>query len=121
MAYGARLESVLGESPQGFESPILRQCDFSRDRSHSGSVRCWLRSSPVASSVAMGSSMSTRTRSRAFSALTPRVVYFPSATEGHFRSGIEPVSPDLVVSAAGEGVRCGLDDLALTGQGGVTV
>ena len=24
MAYGARLESVLGESPQGFESPILR-------------------------------------------------------------------------------------------------
>ena len=25
MAYGARLESVLGESPQGFESPILRQ------------------------------------------------------------------------------------------------
>ena len=26
MAYGARLESVLGESPRGFESPILRQC-----------------------------------------------------------------------------------------------
>ena len=25
MAYGARLESVLGVSPQGFESPILRQ------------------------------------------------------------------------------------------------
>ena len=25
MAYGARLESVLGESPRGFESPILRQ------------------------------------------------------------------------------------------------
>jgi hypothetical protein len=25
VAYGARLESVLGESPQGFESPILRQ------------------------------------------------------------------------------------------------
>ena len=25
MAYGARLESVLGESPQGFESPILRR------------------------------------------------------------------------------------------------
>ena len=24
VAYGARLESVLGESPQGFESPILR-------------------------------------------------------------------------------------------------
>ena len=24
MAYGARLESVLGESPRGFESPILR-------------------------------------------------------------------------------------------------
>ena len=27
MAYGARLESVLGESPQGFESPILRSPD----------------------------------------------------------------------------------------------
>lgn len=26
MAYGARLESVLGESPRGFESPILRTC-----------------------------------------------------------------------------------------------
>ncbi len=25
MAYGARLESVLGESPRGFESPILRE------------------------------------------------------------------------------------------------
>ena len=25
MAYGARLESVLGESPRGFESPILRR------------------------------------------------------------------------------------------------
>ena len=29
MAYGARLESVLGESPRGFESPILRECDVS--------------------------------------------------------------------------------------------
>ena len=28
MAYGARLESVLGESPRGFESPILRQRNF---------------------------------------------------------------------------------------------
>ena len=27
MAYGARLESVLGASPQGFESPILRSPD----------------------------------------------------------------------------------------------
>src|SRR3712207_5770674 len=25
VAYGARLESVLGESPRGFESPILRK------------------------------------------------------------------------------------------------
>ncbi|MEY3274279.1 MAG: hypothetical protein RLZZ279_411, partial [Actinomycetota bacterium] len=25
MAYGARLESALGASPRGFESPILRQ------------------------------------------------------------------------------------------------
>ncbi|MEY2826355.1 MAG: hypothetical protein RLZZ122_719 [Actinomycetota bacterium] len=25
VAYGARLESVLGASPRGFESPILRQ------------------------------------------------------------------------------------------------
>ena len=28
VAYGARLESVLGESPQGFESPILRQREY---------------------------------------------------------------------------------------------
>ena len=28
MAYGARLESVLSESSQGFESPILRQSNF---------------------------------------------------------------------------------------------
>ncbi len=27
MAYGARLESVLSESSQGFESPILRRSD----------------------------------------------------------------------------------------------
>src|SRR3546814_5879633 len=27
VAYGARLESVLGESPRGFESPILRTWD----------------------------------------------------------------------------------------------
>ena len=33
MAYGARLESVLGESPQGFESPILRHV-ISRDIVH---------------------------------------------------------------------------------------
>ena len=26
MAYGARLESALGASPRGFESPILRHC-----------------------------------------------------------------------------------------------
>jgi hypothetical protein len=26
VAYGARLESGLGASPQGFESPILRHC-----------------------------------------------------------------------------------------------
>ncbi|MCU1410052.1 MAG: hypothetical protein JWR04_759 [Rhodoglobus sp.] len=31
MAYGARLESVLGESPRGFESPILRQAHEYRD------------------------------------------------------------------------------------------
>ena len=30
MAYGARLESVLGESPRGFESPILRQVTGAR-------------------------------------------------------------------------------------------
>ena len=28
MAYGARLESVLGASPRGFESRILRQSDM---------------------------------------------------------------------------------------------
>ena len=39
MAYGARLESVLGESPQGFESPILRGL-ISRDIVHTRSERC---------------------------------------------------------------------------------
>jgi hypothetical protein len=31
VAYGARLESVLGESPRGFESPILRHLKISSD------------------------------------------------------------------------------------------
>ena len=31
MAYGARLESVLGESPRGFESPILRHSSICTD------------------------------------------------------------------------------------------
>ena len=31
MAYGARLESVLGASPRGFESPILRHFLHSSD------------------------------------------------------------------------------------------
>lgn len=35
MAYGARLESVLGASPRGFESPILRQT-HSRNQCMSG-------------------------------------------------------------------------------------
>ena len=34
MAYGARLESVLGESPRGFESPILRRYTLSKHRSY---------------------------------------------------------------------------------------
>ena len=38
MAYGARLESVLGESPRGFESPILRQIS---------STACWVTHSPI--------------------------------------------------------------------------
>ena len=48
MAYGARLESVLGESPRGFESPILRDVmshnvvdfyEISRDPSYAGFSR----------------------------------------------------------------------------------
>ena len=35
MAYGARLESGLGESPQGFKSPILRAMNGTRQ----GAVR----------------------------------------------------------------------------------
>ena len=31
MAYGARLESVLGASPRGFESPILRHHESAAD------------------------------------------------------------------------------------------
>src|SRR5699024_2394700 len=33
VAYGARLESVLGASPRGFESLILRHCEVSGHRS----------------------------------------------------------------------------------------
>ena len=36
MAYGARLESVLGASPRGFESPILRSSAIGSDRVHPG-------------------------------------------------------------------------------------
>ena len=42
MAYGARLESVLGESPRGFESPILRErIAFRSDREHPGEGDFW--------------------------------------------------------------------------------
>ena len=39
MAYGARLESVLGESPRGFESPILRGRQSSRRDEQSMELR----------------------------------------------------------------------------------
>ena len=42
MAYGARLESVLGESPRGFESPILRATHGYIDRRESGESRALL-------------------------------------------------------------------------------
>ena len=49
MAYGARLESVLGESPRGFESPILRDVMsrvivpmMARDFSLCGMLRVWV-------------------------------------------------------------------------------
>ena len=41
MAYGARLESALGESPRGFESPILRV------RSERGAIACRLANETV--------------------------------------------------------------------------
>jgi hypothetical protein len=40
VAYGARLESVLGASPRGFESPILRRCDESDDWSQMSGALC---------------------------------------------------------------------------------
>ena len=43
MAYGARLESVLGASPRGFESPILRTVSFARYYSGRFCVKaCWV-------------------------------------------------------------------------------
>ena len=49
MAYGARLESVLGESPRGFESPILRDVMsrvivpmVARDFLLCGTLRVWV-------------------------------------------------------------------------------
>ena len=44
MAYGARLESELGESPQGFKSPILRhkkRAPFWVFFSYSRGIRIW--------------------------------------------------------------------------------
>jgi hypothetical protein len=38
VAYGARLESALGASPRGFESPILRKRN---DRLLGGLFVCW--------------------------------------------------------------------------------
>jgi hypothetical protein len=40
VAYGARLESVLGASPRGFESPILRRF-LARKRRFSGAFGRW--------------------------------------------------------------------------------
>ena len=49
MAYGARLESVLGASPRGFESPILRDVMsrvivpmVARDFLLCGTLRVWV-------------------------------------------------------------------------------
>ena len=39
MAYGARLESGLGASPRGFESPYLRQLKRSDQEEYSGQVK----------------------------------------------------------------------------------
>ena len=54
MAYGARLESVLGESPRGFESPILRRKSLDRtgrtfvnEKSAQGSNQSQLPSGPT--------------------------------------------------------------------------
>jgi uncharacterized protein (DUF433 family) len=41
VAYGARLESVLGESPRGFESPILRQVNERRAQRVRRSFTYW--------------------------------------------------------------------------------
>ena len=41
MAYGARLESVLSESSQGFESPILRSPDPSFHKGSRPEISPW--------------------------------------------------------------------------------
>ena len=50
MAYGARLESELGESPQGFKSPILRhkkRTPFRVFFSYSRGIRIWEELAPA--------------------------------------------------------------------------
>src|SRR5699024_4320661 len=46
VAYGARLESVLGASPRGFESPILR-CEAPESLRFRGFSLSWCRSWPA--------------------------------------------------------------------------
>ena len=72
VAYGARLESVLSESSQGFESPILRQSDpgVFRDRNvfAASLTNDLITPSPriePASTVGAGNQTSMRARSRA--------------------------------------------------------
>ena len=65
MAYGARLESVLGASPRGFESPILRHVD---ERCGLGGARAlgssWAESAAVESSTLSPRREDLRTLSR---------------------------------------------------------
>lgn len=52
MAYGARLESVLGESPRGFESPILRRYD--RRPRPKGAAFCRIHAVPPTQNAGLG-------------------------------------------------------------------
>jgi hypothetical protein len=50
VAYGARLESVLGASPQGFESLILRKL---KGRQKAVFLFCWIFISPLIGSYVL--------------------------------------------------------------------
>ena len=107
VAYGARLESVLSESSQGFESPILRQSDpgVFRDRNvfAASLTNDLITPSPriePASTVGAGDQTSMRARSRAARMGGDRVDHDPQHRRPRGRS---PLRADVAARCSAIG------------------